>query len=508
MRNVKQLSITLLCLFFILTAGGCKSSGGDGQDSAAGGHSHGEGDHEHENIAVTIWTSKMELFMEYPPPVRGESLDFIIHMTRLTDFKAVTKGRLTLEITPEKGEGWNVNTDELLREGIYKPTVFFSETGAYRFVIRYQGENIADVFDIGTITVVDDPHDVEETEEEAVEEISFLKEVQWKTDFATTETKTVAVKPSVKATAEVLPGPKGQVEIIAPVAGVLAVNRNKSFPSAGTYVKQGQVVAVLAPPVGTGNGWAEARLAFAQAGKEYERAKRLLKKDAISRREYETTERRYLSLKAGYPKQGGSSGSYFSIISPIEGVVTAVPALPGQEVSRGRALMTIVNSDDIRLKVNLFEKDFYRVDEPSGAALYLPGSDTPFFLTAGQMELTGKGEALDARTHTIPLLFKIDNPGKRFKVGQVLPVDIYIQREKQALCVPEQAVYDDDGRQVVFVQRGGESFEKRYIQTGTVYMGRREIISGLKEGERVVTRGAYLVKLASTSAPIGHGHTH
>ncbi|MCP5046916.1 MAG: efflux RND transporter periplasmic adaptor subunit, partial [bacterium] len=444
-----------------------------------------------------------------PPPVRGESLDFIIHLTRLTDFKAVTKGNLALEFTPGKGKGFTVTTDELLREGIFKPTVFFSQTGTYRFVIRYQGERISDVIDIGTITVVEDPHDaVQPDEAGTAEEISFLKEVQWKIDFAATTAKTKPVKPSVRATAEVLPGPKGQVEIIAPVAGVLEVNRNRFFPSAGSYVKQGQVVAVLAPPTGAGNSWAEARLAFSQAKKDYERAKKLLTKDAISRREYETIERRYQLLKAGYPKQGGSSGSYFSIISPIGGVVTTVPALPGQEVSKGRALMTIVNSTDIRLKVNLFEKDSYRVHQPSGAALYLPGSDAPFFLTAGQMQLTGKGEVLDPRTHTVPLLFKIDNPGKRFKVGQVLQVDIYIQKERQAVCVPGKAVYDDDGRQVVFVQRGGETFEKRFIETGTSYLGWTEIISGIKEGERVVTNGAYLVKLASTSAPIGHGHTH
>jgi RND family efflux transporter MFP subunit len=501
MKTIKRLSITILCLYFILFTGGCKSSDGHSRDSA--------GDHEHENIAVTKWTPKMELFMEYPPPVRGESLDFIIHLTRLTDFKAVTKGNLILEFTPGKGKGLTVTADELLREGIFKPTVSFSQTGTYRFVIRYQGESISDVIDIGTITVVEDPHDVVRTDEAAAaEEISFLKEQQWKIDFATKETKTMAVKPSVRATAEVLPGPKGQVEISAPVAGVLAVGRNRSFPSTGTYVKRGQVVAVLAPPTGAGNSWAEARLAFSQAKKEHDRAKRLLKKDAISVREYETIERRYLLLKAGYPKQGGASASYFSIISPIEGVVTSVSVLLGQEVSRGRALMTVVNSNDIRLKINLFEKDSYRVSKPSGAALYLPGSDAPFFLTADQMQLTGKGEVLDPRTHTVPLLFNIDNSGKRFKVGQVLQVVLYIQKEKQAVCVPEKAIYDDEGRQVVFVQRGGETFEKRYIETGTSYFGWTEIINGIKEGERVVTRGAYLVKLASTSAPIGHGHTH
>jgi membrane fusion protein, heavy metal efflux system len=509
MKIIKPISITIICVYFILIISGCNSPDINSHGSSAAHMNPDDGGHQHENIAVTKWTSKMELFMEYPPPVRGESLEFIIHLTRLTDFKAVTKGKLTLEFTPEKGKKFSVNTDELLREGIFKPTVFFSKTGKYRFIIRYQGEGINDVIDIDTITVVEDPHDVVSADVAGgAEEISFLKELQWKIDFATSATKTKPVKPSVRATAEVLPGPKGQIEITAPVAGVLVVDRNTSFPVAGTHVKRGQVVAVLAPPTGAGNSWTEARLAFNQAKKQYERAKTLLNKDAISTREFESIQRHYQLLKAGYPKQSGSSGSYFSIISPIDGVVTSVPVLLGREVSRGHTLMTIVNSTDIRLKVNLFEKDYFGIQQPSGAAFYIPGSVKPLYLTALQMQLTGKGEVLSQRTHTVPLLFKIDNTEKWFKVGQMIPIDLYIQTEKQAVCVRQEAVYDDGGRQVVFVQRGGETFEKRYIKTGTSYFGWTEIISGIEEGERVVTRGAYLVKLASTSAPIGHGHAH
>jgi multidrug efflux pump subunit AcrA (membrane-fusion protein) len=78
------------------------------------------------------------------------------------------------------------------------------------------------------------------------------------------------------------------------------------------------------------------------------------------------------------------------------------------------------------------------------------------------------------------------------------------------VAVPADAVVDDGGQAIVFVQRGGESFERRPVRVG----GPREggflhIAEGLRPGERVVTRGAHLVRLAALSpqAP-GHGHVH
>lgn len=509
MRTIKLSFITSLGLFFILFSINCNSKDGTDRNTTHAEGDHSSADHEYENIAVTKWTQKMELFMEYPPPVVGEKIDFIVHLTRLSDFKAVTEGTLIMEFKQENEKAFSTTTDVLLREGIFKPGIVFSQTGVFNFTIRYKGENLEDVINVGTIKVVGDHHDIVQTDLVVeVEEISFLKEQQWKIDFATEESRTMIVRPSIKATAEVMTGSESHAEIIAPVAGVLSLNRNRSFPSAGSYVKRDQIIAVLAPPTGAGNSWAEARLAFAQAKKEYERAKNLLRNDSISLRDYEKIERQYLLLKAGYPKQNSSSDAYFSIISPIEGIVTNLSAFPGQDVARGENLMTVVNSNDIRLKVNLFEKDYSRIMKPAGASIYIPGSDSPVFLTQDQMLLTGKGELLDYRTHTIPMLFKINNSEKQFKIGQVLLVDLYTRKDKQAICVPDIAVYDDDGRQSVFIQLGGESFEKRYVEIGISYFGWREIIVGIKEGERVVTSGAYMVNLASTSAPIGHGHAH
>ena len=71
------------------------------------------------------------------------------------------------------------------------------------------------------------------------------------------------------------------------------------------------------------------------------------------------------------------------------------------------------------------------------------------------------------------------------------------------------ALMEEQGNFFVYVQVTGESFDKRQVKTGAQDGTSVQIVSGLNPGDRVVTKGAYLVKLAtqSGSAP-AHGHEH
>jgi multidrug efflux pump subunit AcrA (membrane-fusion protein) len=75
--------------------------------------------------------------------------------------------------------------------------------------------------------------------------------------------------------------------------------------------------------------------------------------------------------------------------------------------------------------------------------------------------------------------------------------------------VPTTALIEEEGLTVVFVQRGGETFERRVVAVGLTDGDWTEVRSGVAEGERVVSTGAYAVRLASvsTGGP-AHGHAH
>ncbi|MFO7614699.1 MAG: efflux transporter periplasmic adaptor subunit, partial [Bacteroidales bacterium] len=82
-------------------------------------------------------------------------------------------------------------------------------------------------------------------------------------------------------------------------------------------------------------------------------------------------------------------------------------------------------------------------------------------------------------------------------------------RKEQALVVPLSSLIEEQGQYFVFVQTGGESFVKRQVELANNDGVLTEITSGLSVGERIVTKGAYQIKLAAMSGDLPlHGHTH
>ncbi len=77
------------------------------------------------------------------------------------------------------------------------------------------------------------------------------------------------------------------------------------------------------------------------------------------------------------------------------------------------------------------------------------------------------------------------------------------------MAVPDSALVEEGGRFIVFVQLGGETFDKRDVTLGLRDGNWVQVLAGLKEGERIVTKGAYAIRLASVSGVIpAHGHAH
>jgi multidrug efflux pump subunit AcrA (membrane-fusion protein) len=116
---------------------------------------------------------------------------------------------------------------------------------------------------------------------------------------------------------------------------------------------------------------------------------------------------------------------------------------------------------------------------------------------------------VDKDSRTVSAIFEIDNPKERLRAGMNLRVGIYTGRTEKILAVPASAIVDDNGMPVVFVQKEGESFERRIVDVGTKdgdWVGLR---SGVANGERVVSTGAYQIRLAAIApAALGHGHSH
>jgi multidrug efflux pump subunit AcrA (membrane-fusion protein) len=76
------------------------------------------------------------------------------------------------------------------------------------------------------------------------------------------------------------------------------------------------------------------------------------------------------------------------------------------------------------------------------------------------------------------------------------------------LLIPREAVLDNEGKKIVYVLISGEEFERRDVVLGDEYGRKVAIVSGVKPGERVVTQGAYQLKLQELRPANAGAHTH
>ena len=74
--------------------------------------------------------------------------------------------------------------------------------------------------------------------------------------------------------------------------------------------------------------------------------------------------------------------------------------------------------------------------------------------------------------------------------------------------MPKESVLDNEGKKIVYVLRTGEEFERRDVVVGEEYGGKIAILSGVRPGERVVTQGAYQLKLQELQPANAGAHTH
>lgn len=477
--------------------------------------------HESETVSRTIWTAKTELFMEYDEPKLGKKAGFLIHLTDLKDFKPVTEGPLVLSFAPAQGEPVEVTIEKPARPGIFKTEVTFRHPGVHTLTMLLKGNQVSDEILVPDIAVAGEGvvHEDAHHEGPSGGDISFLKEQQWTIDFMAGLPVRQPVSSSFVVTGEVIPAANAEAVISSPLAGILSLSQQ--LPYSGKKVTMGEVMAVIESPVSLQGGmgsltasYAEAKNRVILAQKEYERAQRLYEAKAVPKRRLEEAELGLQSAKAALEpleravqevKQSDSENRVV-IRAPFSGTVVELLAAKGKAIDAGQPVLKLLNTSSVWLSANVPAAEIGRLGNLGKATFTVPGID-------GEMKpsrLVTVNEVVDPRTRTVPVIFEVNNRAGKLKVGMFADVSIKSGNTSNALTLPDEALFEDEGRFFVFVQQEGESFERREVKTGVKGNGIVEIVSGLSEDERVVLRGGYYVKLASLSSrmPQGHGHDH
>ena len=136
--------------------------------------------------SFTNWTTKTELFAEYPPLVVGRTSRFAVHFTRLDTFKPVAKGKVEIRLTSANGKVESFSTDGPSRPGIFGVDVKPATAGQFRLSVHLTSDGLSDVHELGEIeSSATKAAAVHEHGAETEEKIAFLKEQQWTLDFGT-----------------------------------------------------------------------------------------------------------------------------------------------------------------------------------------------------------------------------------------------------------------------------------------------------------------------------------
>ncbi len=203
----------------------------------------------------------------------------------------------------------------------------------------------------------------------------------------------------------------------------------------------------------------------------------------------------------------GTAQRTVTLLAPASGFVTAKGVFEGQRIQPGMELFSITDLTRVWIEAEFYEYEarFLALFQP--ATVRLPYDPT--------RRLDGHIDyiypTLDPETRTLRVRFEFPNPDLFLKPGMWIEVDIELEGG-ETLVIPDHAVLDTGERQVVFVATGMGRFEPRRVTVGVRSGGKAQVLAGLAEGERVVTRANFLLDsesrlrasiAASTAAAMG-----
>jgi Cu(I)/Ag(I) efflux system membrane fusion protein len=188
----------------------------------------------------------------------------------------------------------------------------------------------------------------------------------------------------------------------------------------------------------------------------------------------------------------GKPLEYLPIVSPVTGYVIEKNVVEGATVEPGKTLYRIAGLDRIWIEAEVYESELPLIDMGQKAEVtlaYLPGK-----------KFTGRVSFiypyLEDKTRTGRIRVELPNPGLELKPDMYANVDLGEERGER-LVVPEEAVIYAGPRRLVFLDLGEGRLRAQEIEVGIKTGDYYEVLSGLDEGDVVVTSGNFLIAAES-----------
>ncbi|NUY79730.1 efflux RND transporter periplasmic adaptor subunit [Flavobacterium sp. MAH-1] len=272
------------------------------------------------------------------------------------------------------------------------------------------------------------------------------------------------------------------IDVRSEVAGIV----EKIFFSEGMVVSKGQILFKV-NDVELRAQLSKAQTAQQLASENERRAKLLLEKEAISREEYDIASADFKSAKAETQLIQAQLGKT-SVRAPFSGKIGLRSISPGTYVTAETIVAKLVNSSDVKITFSVPEK----------YASQMTLNSTVAFTIAGNTDtLSAKIYAIEPEiavdTRTLRMRAIAQNPNGKLLPGTFANVQLPLQKIKDAIVIPTEAVVPIQNGKKVFISDNGKAKEIK-VETATRTDAEILILSGLKAGDTVITTGVMTLK--------------
>lgn len=466
-----------------------------------------------EPLAYTIYSEKTELFVEFKPLVVGSTSTFAAHFTILGEnFLPLTSGKVTVSLVIGEN-GIRNSAESASSPGIFRLALKPTTDGVGKLIFDIETEDYTDQIIIENISVYSNEQTALDNQVviDSGDDITYLKEQAWKVEFANAPVLKIPFSNIIKTSGQILSAPGDEIIITANTSGSVMFSSNKTI--VGSEVNVGtNLFTISGGNISKGTidaNFKEAKANYDKAKADFERASELVKNNIISQKEYlqakvdfDNTQTTYNTIAKNYSAKGQA------VLAPMGGFVKNILISNGQFVDAGTPLAIISKNEKLVLRANVSQLYFNKLPTISSANFKLVGVDEVFETQELNGELISYGKSVSDKSPFIPITFEIDNIGNIIP-GSVAEVFLKSTPIPNTLVVPASALMEEQGSFYVYVQIGGESFQKREVKLGSTDSLNVQLLSGVTEGERVVTKGAYQIKLSAASGELpAHGHEH
>lgn len=183
-------------------------------------------------------------------------------------------------------------------------------------------------------------------------------------------------------------------------------------------------------------------------------------------------------------------GNPVPVRSPLAGEVIEQSGVLGGPVRTDQPVFIVGDVTTLWGVADVREDMAGRIIADAGATLRVPAFAGETF----RARLLRSGARVSPETRTVSFYVEVPNRERRLRAGMFAYISLATDRIRDQLCVPEEAIQNIDGDDVVFVQVAPGRYRAATVTLGKKTGDAQEILAGLSDGDTVVARGGFIVK--------------